>query len=213
MPRFFDLSQRIEAGMTLCPGDPEPRLSPATAIAPPWRVTELHLGSHTGTHLDAPAHFIPAGKTIDQYPISRFIVPGVVVPATPKGDDEPIKWEACAEYVSNLPKDGAIIICTKWDRHWRSERYFRHPFLDAEAARRLAQSGAKLIGIDALSVDSSVQATSHAHAALLGADILIVENLTDLHQLEPRTVYQFSFLPLLLAGVDGSPVRAVAWEI
>ena len=76
----------------------------------------------------------------------------------------------------------------------------------------MAQTGASLIGIDALSVDSTVQETSHAHVALLGADILIVENLTGLHQLKPRTVYQFSFLPLLLAEVDGAPVRAVAWE-
>ena len=129
MQRFFDLSQRIEAGMTFYPGDPEPRINPAPAIAPPWRVSELHLGSHTGTHLDVPAHLIPAGKTIDRYPISRFIVQGVVVPTTPEGDDKPIKWEACAEYVSNLPKDGAILICTNWDRHWRSDDIFATHFL------------------------------------------------------------------------------------
>ena len=210
MPHFLDLTHRIENGMTFYPGDPEPRITPAETAAP-WRVTELRLGTHTGTHMDAPSHFVPGGKTIDQYPLTRFVLPGLVVSVSPQ-DDEPVGPEALAEHLPVLPRDGALLVRTGWDRYWKSERYLRHPFLAPETARRLAASGAKLVGIDALNVDSTVRATSHAHQILLESDLLIVENLARLDQLQPGVVYQFSFLPLPLSGLDGSPVRAVAWD-
>lgn len=196
--------------MPFYPGDPEPHFRQA-AGAPPWRVTELHLGTHTGTHIDAPSHFLPNGKTIDQYPLDHFLLAGVVAPVTCQ-DDEPIEWDRLAAHLSGFPGGGALLIRTGWDGFWGSERYFRHPFLSPEAASRLADSGVNLIGIDALNVDSTVQGTSHAHRALLGRDILIVENLARLDQLRPGVPYQCSFLPLRLAGLDGSPVRATAWE-
>lgn len=77
---------------------------------------------------------------------------------------------------------------------------------------QIIRSKASLVGIDALNVDSTIQATNHAHHYLLEQEeILIVENLTNLSKLQPGKVYQFSFLPLHLAGMDGSPIRAVAW--
>ena len=75
----------------------------------------------------------------------------------------------------------------------------------------LIKARASLVGIDALNVDSTVQSTTHAHHSLLGNDILIVENLTHLDKLEPGRIYQFSFLPMNFSGLDGSPIRAVAW--
>ena len=110
-------------------------------------------------------------------------------------------------------KGGAFIIRTDWDRFWGQELYNHHPFLTPAAAKSLAEAGTGLVGIDALNVDSTSQATSSVHETLLGKNILIVENLSNLNRLNTRAIYQFSFLPLYLAGVDGSPVRAVAWEI
>jgi kynurenine formamidase len=77
--------------------------------------------------------------------------------------------------------------------------------------QRVINAKASLVGIDALNVDSTVQGTTHVHHLLLEKEILLVENLTNLSQLQPGKVYQFSFLPLRLAGLDGSPIRAVAW--
>ena len=196
--------------MPVFPGDPEPRLVPAN-IAPPWRVTQLGISTHTGTHIDAAAHFIPHGKTIDQYPLERFLVSGIVVPALGYNGDEPLGVDTFAAYFSMLPTHGAVLIQTGWDRYWWSAHYMSHPYLSYEAAQLLASSGAGIIGIDALNVDSTVQGTDHAHAILLGNDALIVENLTRLDQLTPGRLYHFSFLPLPLAGLDGSPIRAVAW--
>jgi arylformamidase len=207
---YFDLSHVIQNGMTYFPGDPQPRLVPAN-IAPPWHVTQLSMGTHTGTHIDAAAHFIPHGKTIDQYPLERFCVSGIVVPVLGYREDEPINVDAFAGHLSLLPQHGAVLIQTGWDRYWDSEHYMHHPYLSREAAQFLLDSGAGIIGIDTLNVDSTQQETDHAHATLLGNDALIVENLRQLDQLTPGRLYHFAFLPLALSGVDGSPIRAIAW--
>jgi arylformamidase len=211
MTEYFDLSHLIENGMTYFPGDPEPRIAPADST-PPWRVSQLHIGTHTGTHIDAASHFVPQGKTIAQYSLERFLVPGIVVSVQVHEDDEPIDLNAFDTYLSALPEHGSLLIRTDWDQYWNTDRYLRHPYLTHEATELLVRAGVSLVGIDALNVDSTVQETDHAHATLLGNDILIVENLRGLYQLLPGVVYQFSFLPLALSGLDGSPVRAIAWR-
>ena len=213
MAKVYDLSHKIENGMTFFPGDPRPRIVPCTAAPSPWAVSELHLGTHTGTHIDAASHFVSGGKTIDQYPLERFVLPGIVVSFLGLGDDQPVEMALLKNVLSILPKGGAIVIRTDWDQFWCTDRYMRNPYLTPEAARDIASAGAGLVGIDALNVDSTAQASAHAHDILLGKDILIVENLTKLAQLQSNKIYQFSFLPLLMPTLDGSPVRAVAWEM
>jgi arylformamidase len=211
MTDYVDLSQPVEPGMTVYPGDPRPSFQAAAGVAAPWRVTDLHLGSHSGTHIDAASHFVPNGKTIEQYPLARLIAPGLIVPALELSEDQPIAPELVVPHLKELPKGGAVLIHTGWDRFWNNDRYLRHPYLSAEATEVLTGAGIGLVGIDALNVDSTVQASDHAHRLLLERDILIVENLAHLDRLQPGRLYQFSFLPILLPGLDGSPVRAVAW--
>lgn len=208
---YIDLSHPLENGMTYFPGDPEPHIMPADA-ASPWRVTQLSIGTHTGTHIDAASHFISHGKTISDYPPERFLLPGIVVPVLGCSDDELIGPDIFADYLTAFPTGGALLIHTGWDQHWKSERYLRHPYLSREAAQLLMHHDVSIVGIDALNIDSTAQGTDHAHATLLGNDVLIVENLTRLDQLVAGVIYQFSFLPLALSGLDGSPVRAIAWR-
>ena len=96
MPRYFDLSHPIQNQMPVYPGDRGPKLATARGVPAPWRVTSLSFGSHTGTHMDAPAHYFPGGRTIDSYPPERLILPGVVwdVPGLP--DEGRISWAATA---------------------------------------------------------------------------------------------------------------------
>ncbi len=211
MTPYIDLSHPLENGMTYFPGDPEPRILPAD-VTPPWRVTQLIIGTHLGTHIDAASHFIPHGKTISDYPPERFLLPGIVVPLLGRNDDEPIGPDVFVDYLAALPIGGALLIHIAWDQYWKTERYLRHPYLVRDAAQLLVEKGVSIVGIDALNVDSTAQETDHVHAVLLGNDVLIVENLTRLHQLLPGVVYQFSFLPLALSGLDGSPIRAIAWH-
>lgn len=197
--------------MLVFPGDPEVAVEPAQAQEP-WRVTRLALGSHSGTHVDAPRHYYPSGATITDYPIERFIVPAVVVPCGVLGPDEAIPAAALTAFVGRMRPGGAVLLATGWDRYWGSPRYFEHPFLSEEAAELLRRTGVGLVGIDALNVDSTVRGTAHAHATLLGAEILIVENLRGLSSLSPERDYVFACLPLALDGGDGAPARAVVWE-
>ena len=88
----------------------------------------------------------------------------------------------------------------------------KHPYLSGAAARSLVEAGVTLVGTDALNVDPTDEPSSAAHAALLGADVLIVENLTKLEELAAGRAHRCAFVPLRLAGADGSPVRAFAWS-
>uniref|UniRef100_A0A7C1XJC4 Cyclase family protein n=1 Tax=Thermomicrobium roseum TaxID=500 RepID=A0A7C1XJC4_THERO len=209
--RCYDLSQPIESAMPVFPGDPEVRLEPSSALAP-WRVTRLTLGSHSGTHVDAPAHYFSDGRSITDYPVERFFVPAVVIPFPELGEDEPIPAAPLLRMQERLRPGSAVLLATGWDRYWGTERYFRHPFLSEEAVDALVAAGVGLVGIDALNVDSTVRGTEHAHARLLGADVLIVENLRGLAELPPSQNYLFVCLPLAVRGADGAPVRAVACE-
>jgi kynurenine formamidase len=209
--KYFDLSQPVEPGMTIFPGDPQPVVQPAEGVTAPWRVTDLHLGTHSGTHIDSASHYLPAGKTIDQYPIERFILPGIVLPLADLSEDQSISAESLSGVLKNFPEGGAILVQTQWDRYWKTDRYLRHPYLSPGAIKLLIRAHASLVGIDALNVDSTVQSTTHAHRSLMENDILIVENLTHLSEIQPGRIYLFSFLPINLPGLDGSPIRAVAW--
>src|SRR5437762_13877585 len=143
--RYFDLSHSVENGMTFFPDDPEPSFVPAN-MAPPWRVTQLSIGTHTGTHVDAPAHFIPHGKTIDQYPLERFFVSGIVVPALGCTGDEAIGVDVFAGYLAMLPTCGAVLVQTGWDSYWGDERYMCHPYLSPEAAELMVGNGIGVVG-------------------------------------------------------------------
>jgi arylformamidase len=209
---FYDLSQCIENKMAVFPGDPQPVIRPAEGVSWPWRVSELQFGSHTGTHIDAASHLIEKGTTIDRYPLERFIAKGIVLPLDGLEPGQAIEAERLAPILGTIPKGGAILLCTGWDRYWAQELYLHHPYLRRDAADILASSGIGLVGIDAPNVDSTYPETQHTHEALLGRNILIVENLKGLSQLQAGEVYWFSCLPLLLCGSDGSPVRAVAWK-
>ncbi len=208
---LIDLSQPIEPEMTVFPGDPKPHFRPADGVEEPWWVAEIKIGSATGTHFDCPSHLLPGGKTVDKYPLARFILPGIVLPVPDLKDDHAISEAQISNGLKNLPEGDAVLIQTDWDRYWKTERYLRHPCLSPEAVWKLVGSKASLVGIDALNVDSTVQATDHVHRVLFERDILTLENLTNLNRLQPGKVYQFSFLPLRWVGLDASPIRAVAW--
>jgi len=209
--RVYDISHPIESDMLVFPGDPEVCLETVAASAP-WRVTRVTMGSHSGTHVDAPAHFFPDGRSITDYPAERFVVPAVLLQLPNLADDEAISLALLRQHLGSPPRGAAVLLATGWDHYWGSDRYFVHPYLAEEAATWLVASGIGLVGIDALNIDSTVQGTSHAHACLLGADVLIVENLRGLRAIPAGDRYLLVCLPLPIAGADGAPARAVLLE-
>ncbi len=205
---LIDLSHPIRPGMPVFPEDPEVSFEPAGALAP-WQVTRLSLGTHSGTHIDAASHYVPGGTTIDRYPLERFVLPSYLAPVRAAAGEE-VHWPSLEPVLPDDLHGRGVLIHTGWDRYWGEDESVAHPYLGADAAAGLVARGAALVGTDALNVDATAGGTTHAHAALLGADVLIVENLTGLDALRPGRPYMCAFVPLRLEGADGSPVRAYA---
>jgi kynurenine formamidase len=206
--RLIDLSHPLRTGMPVFPQDPEVVMEPAGALQP-WRVTRLGLGTHSGTHIDAASHYVPDGTTIDRYPLERFVLPSYVAPVQAAANVA-IGWR---DLQAVLPVDvsgRAVLVQTGWDRKWGEESALAHPYLDQDAVDGLVAAGVTLVGTDALNVDATALGTTHAHHRLLGADVLIVENLTGLGALQPGRPYLCAFVPLRLESADGSPIRAYA---
>lgn len=206
--RLLDLSRRLETGMPVFPGDPPVELAPAGA-EPPWQVTRLHLGTHSGTHIDAASHYVRDGRSIDEYPLERFVLDAYVVHLD-VGAEAAISWEDIAAQVPRDLTGVGTLLHTGWDRHWGADEAARHPHLSEDAASRLAAGGVTLVGTDALNIDGTARPTTFAHAALLGADVLVVENLIGLGALDAGRPYRCAFVPLNVARGDGSPIRAYA---
>ncbi|MFN8592892.1 MAG: cyclase family protein [Thermomicrobiales bacterium] len=208
---MFDLTQRLTPNIPRFPGDPEVRIEPLPDMEP-WQVSRLALGTHSGTHMDAPKHRIAGGAGIDAYDPERFLGAGLVIDATGFPDNSAIPASVLDAIRTRVWPGWFAVIRTGWDQYWGDPRYFTHPWLSPELATALVTLAAGLVAIDALSVDSTVDAGSEAHEILLGADRLIAENLRGLERLTAPSPFMFAFLPLALAGADGSPARVVAWR-
>ena len=210
----IDLSHLITDGMQIYPGDPAPTIQRFLEHDKDYcHVDRLNLGSHTGTHIDAPYHFLKGGKRITDFQAERFVGNGVILDVTHLEENEPISLEHMTTIKARLKPGCFVLIHTGWDRYFGEEKYLRHPYLSKEAAEFLAESGVGLIGTDGLNIDSTVNEIFDAHDVLLSRDILIVENIANLHQVPKEGKGFFSFLPLKLDNTDGSPVRGVYIEL
>lgn len=205
-----DLSHPVESGMPTYPGDPAVEVTPhASFESAGYRSTALQLGSHAGTHVDAPSHTEPDGRSLGEFPVEafRFDARLAAVDAAPR---EAIGVDALPE------PDGCdlLVVRTGWEAHWGSDRYRDHPYLSRDAAAWCAERGYH-VGIDAFSVDPTPSENQRvdepegvpAHHELLGNGRLILENLTSLDGLPER--FAVHAYPLAL-DADAAPVRAVA---
>lgn len=215
---LYDLTQNLDEDTQIYPGDPAFLChSVANVKEHGYNVTSLSLGSHTGTHIDAPSHFVEFGKTVDRLDLSMLVGSAVVLDLTVKNARERITWDdiiSDPDFLTLVRDRHIVLIRTGWSHHWKTKTYLDHPFLDRSAAINLMELGVRVLGVDTLSPDQTMTDGSEGdfgvHESILGAGGAIVENLTGLQFLPSKTV-QVSFLPLKLTGIDGSPIRAVAW--
>lgn len=216
--RIVDLSRLVDAETQVYPGDPHVRLEPAATLAAEGvNVLAVHIGSHSGTHVDAPYHFVEGGKRIDEMDPRLFVGPAVVVDVRGKGPRERITVEDLQPYEGRLSEGVVAVLQTGWEELYGTSGYYDHPFLDRRAAELILDAGVKTVAVDTLSVDETVLEGEHpegypAHHAILGAGGVIAENLANLAAVDfPNPL--FSLLPIKLGGSDGAPVRAVAMEV
>ncbi len=207
-PSIHDLSVPLSPSMVTWPGDPPVRVEARLRIADgqPVNVSELCLGSHTGTHVDPPYHFDDGGMRVDELPLGILLGPAWVCPVAAELDI------TVADLGDRIPQACTrLLLKTKNSRLWgERETGFRADFvaLTGAAARWLVQKGIQLLGLDYLSADRPDTEGFPAHRVLLGAGVIIVEGL-DLSSLESGW-YNFYCLPLKVSGGDGAPARAVA---
>jgi len=207
---IYDVSVALSADTPTYPGDPSINISQFLSLADgdPANVSLIHFGAHSGTHVDAPAHFIAGGARVDSLPLKTLIGRAQVV-EVPSAIDT-----ITAEFITEHCNTGETryLFKTRNSSFWNNNATgFRSDYtsLDAEAARELARVGVKLVGIDYLSIEKFGAETFETHHTLLSQGIVIVEGL-DLRQLSAG-VYELICLPLRLAGGsgDGAPARVV----
>ena len=219
-----DLTHPLTTGMPVYPGDPAVDVDEVlTIVDDGCSVRSLHLGTHSGTHVDAPAHTVPDGRTVDRIAPGELTGDAAVIhlPDLVPGQriDPGLLATALGDGLDDLPS--IVLLATGWDRYWGTGIYLRHPVLTAEAASALVTGGVHVLGLDTASPDGSGDGEGSggddgsegadylaAHSVLLGADHLIIENLRGLTDLPDRVT--FTALPLPVTGGDGAPVRAVA---
>lgn len=213
---LFDLSHSVYTGMTTIPLLPkvEVRSLSALDMGAAVNVSELRMATHAGTHIDAPAHVIRGGRTIDQIPLERWWGPAVVVPiARDGGEAIPVQDLAAAD----IRRGDIVLLHTGWDVHFDAPAYQLHPYLGDDTARWLVDRGVSMVGIDAVSVEMPLERRPPGfdlpvHHVLLEHDVLVIENLADLGPLSGRRVRVHAF-PLDIRGGDGAPARVIAeWD-
>jgi kynurenine formamidase len=216
--RIVDLSVVLDADTQVYPGDPRPELSVATRIETEgFNLLSLRLGSQTGTHVDAPYHFIQDGARLEDSDLGLFVGPGVIVDVTDHGDRQPITREEIAQYEDRLGPGAIVALHTGWsERHMGTDRYHDHPFLEPTACTRLLELGIRTVVIDALNVDETIldgEARFPCHMEFLGAGGVFAENITNLGAVDFDDPV-VSVLPIRLGGdADGAPCRAVAMKL
>jgi arylformamidase len=218
--RLVDLTQPIRTGMPVYPGDPSVEVRPAlTAAADTVNVSYVHLGSHTGTHVDAPLHVGDDLPDLDAVPLERFVGPAVLVDARGAAARSAIGADVLAPVRERLRPGVVVLVVTGWSDHWDTPDYLAHPWVSADLAGDLLAVGVRTVAVDTISVDFTPGPGQEfrglpAHLALARAGCVIAENLTGLAPLladqAAGASIDIALLPLRFTRGDGSPVRAVA---
>lgn len=199
----------IVPSMRVFPGSPQPSFIE-------WSKFEIHgyssevmfLSTHTGTHIDAPSHFIPDSRTIDKIKVSRFVSRSILI-KIPKKADQQITLNDIINCKINA--NDTVVFATGWEKRFKNDNYMiNNPGLSLDAAEYLVSNRVNAVAIDGPSIDRGVDNNFNIHSALLSNDIPIIENLCNLEELS--TVKSFTLIvnPLKLVGASGSPVRAIA---
>ena len=210
---FVDLTLKISPQLPSFPGSPQPRfITWAKNEIDGYNLEFIFLSSHTGTHIDAPFHFIKNGLKIDQIPLERFVCDAILF-RIKKESNQAITKSDIIEFEMKYGKilyNSTIIFATGWYKNLSKKYYFNsNPGLSLDAARYLVSKKINLVGIDSPSIDLGKDSSFSVHRVLLSKDVLIVENLCNLEKIS-GIHFKLIVLPLKLKGATGSPVRAIA---
>ena len=211
--KVYDLTHELKNGMPVYPGTSEPCFAPACTIEKDgFKETKMSMLSHTGTHIDAPAHLIEGGMELDKLDVSQFIGSAIVIDCRDIPENGAITMEHLTKYGDDINNVDFILFNTGWDEKWGKPEYYKgYPCIDHDVVNLIASGSYKGIGFDAISVDPVDEPDLPRHKKILARnDIINIENLRDLDKL-PGGIIMFSCLPLKLHAADGCSARAIAW--
>ena len=211
--KVIDLTLTISEEIPTFPGSPQPNfINWETLEKDGYNLELLFLSSHTGTHIDAPYHFLKKGQKIHQIVTRRLVTEAILIKIR-KVANQSITKDDIQKFEKKYGKidDGSTVIFhTGWQKNLKKESYFlRNPGLAVSAAKYLASKKINLVGIDSPSIDLGKDSKFSVHHILSKSGILIVENLVNLEKINSE-MFHLIVAPLKLKNATGSPVRAMA---
>jgi arylformamidase len=207
--RVVDLSHHYGNGMPIFPGLPDPSFKPiATVDSDGYAMSEYHLLNHIGTHVDAPAHQIAGGDTLDEIGLDRLVTDAVTIDVSARTPG-PINAPELAPHLDRIRAGDIVFLYSDNARNWGRDAYWTGwTYPDADAARTLIDRGISAIGFDGPSADPVDSTTFELHRVWLGAGRMIIENVTNLDQLPERV--QVVVAPMKVRQANGAPARIFA---
>lgn len=211
--KVIDLTHTIKEDMPVYPGTDTPRFIPANSYEKDgFKETLLQMYTHTGTHMDPPAHLFAGRTTLDQFPSEQFIGKALVIECSDLSEGQSISIDYIDKYGEKAKKADFLLFHLGWDKRWGTDAYFGdYPCIDDTVLDFILSGSFKGIGFDVIGLDPIADENLTRHKKLFDqCDIVNIENLKNL-ELCGTDLFWFSCFPLKLNNCDGSPVRAIAW--
>ena len=212
--KIIDLTLTVSEKIPTFPGSPKPNFIEWETIAKDgYNLELLFLSSHTGTHIDAPFHFVKNGKKIHEILPERLVNEAIMIKVRKKANQAISKSDIQKFEQKNgkIDNGSTIVFQTGWQKNLSKEFYFtRNPGLSASAAKYLVSKKINLVGIDSPSIDLGRDSKFSVNHILAKNNILIVENLANLNKIN-STNFHLITTPLKLKNATGSPIRAFAF--
>lgn len=213
--KVIDLTHVISEEMPVYPGTETPKLAQANTYEKDgFKETLMTMFSHTGTHMDPPAHLFAGRTTLDQFDVSQFVGKGLVIDCRDLEEGDKVTMERINRYGDKAEKAEFLLFNFGWDARWGKDTYFNdYPYIDDEVVDFIIKGNKKGVGLDVIGIDPIPDENLTIHKKLFSNnEIVVIENLMNLDQCGDE-LFNFFALPLKWENADGSPIRALAfWE-
>ena len=212
--KIIDLTLTVSDKIPTFPGSPQPNFIPWENVKEDgYNLELLFLSTHTGTHMDAPYHFLEKGVKIHEISLKKLVLEAVLIKSKKNGGESITKTDIqkFEKKHGKIAGFSSVIFYTGWQKNLQKKYYFtKNPGLSVSAAKYLASKKISLVGIDSPSIDLGKDSKFSVHQIFAKKGILIVENLVNLEKIK-SSKFHLVVLPLKLKNATGSPVRAIAF--
>lgn len=213
--KVIDLTHTISEDMPVYPGTEPPKLEQANTYEKDgFKETLMTMYSHTGTHMDPPAHLFAGRTTLDQFPVSQFVGKALVIDCRDLSEGDTITMERINRYGQKAVQADFLLFNLGWDKRWGTDAYFGdYPCIDDDVVDFILNTDKKGVGLDVIGIDPIPDENLPIHKKLFKEhEIVNIENLMNLDQCGEE-LFWFFCLPLKHLNADGAPIRAIAfWE-